>query len=104
MTDATFKDDIKIDEKIKKTTMLPKKYKVVILNDDQTPMEWVIGVLVDTFKHTHTKAEALTLAIHSDGSAVAGIYSYEIAEQKSVEAMTRSRNNGFPLQIKLEED
>ena len=51
MTDATFKDDIKIDEKIKKTTMLPKKYKVVILNDDQTPMEWVIGVLVDTFKH-----------------------------------------------------
>jgi ATP-dependent Clp protease adapter protein ClpS len=44
------------------------------------------------------------LTIHGEGSGVAGIYSYEIAEQKSVEAMTRSRNNGFPLQIKLEED
>ena len=104
MTDATFKEDIKLDEKIKKTTMPPKKYKVVILNDDQTPMEWVIGVLVDTFKHTHETAEQLTLAIHKEGSAVAGIYSYEIAEQKSVEATMLSRNNGFPLAFKLEQE
>lgn len=102
MTDSTFKEDIKLDEKIKKKTAMPRRYKVIVLNDDQTPMEWVISILTEVFKHTHSKAEALTLAIHSEGSAIAGIYSYEIAEQKSVEATLLSRNNGFPLAFKLE--
>lgn len=102
MTDATFKEDIKLDEKIKKETELPRRYKVIVLNDDQTPMEWVISILTEIFKHTQSKAQELTLAIHSDGSAIAGIYSYEIAEQKSVEATMLSRNNGFPLAFKLE--
>jgi ATP-dependent Clp protease adaptor protein ClpS len=65
-------------------------------------MEWVISILTEIFKHTHSKAQELTLAIHSEGSAIAGIYSYEIAEQKSVEATMLSRNNGFPLAFKLE--
>jgi len=102
MTDTTFKEDIKLDEKIKKETELPRRYKVIILNDDLTPMEWVISILTEIFKHTQSKAQELTLAIHSDGSAIAGIYSYEIAEQKSVEATMLSRNNGFPLAFKLE--
>lgn len=101
-TDTTFKEDIKLDEKIKKETELPRRYKVIILNDDLTPMEWVISILTEIFKHTQSKAQELTLAIHSDGSAIAGIYSYEIAEQKSVEATMLSRNNGFPLAFKLE--
>ncbi len=104
MTDEIYKEDIKLDEKIKKETILPKKYKVIILNDDLTPMEWVISILTEIFKHTHSKAEALTLAIHSEGSAIVGIYSYEIAEQKSVEATTLSRGNGFPLAFKLEQE
>lgn len=102
MTDAIFKEDIKLDEKIKKETELPRRYKVIVLNDDQTPMEWVISILTEIFKHTQSKAQELTLAIHSEGSAIAGIYSYEIAEQKSVEATMLSRNNGFPLAFKLE--
>ena len=102
MTDATFKEDIKLAEKIKKEIGLPKRYKVIILNDDLTPMEWVISILTEIFKHTQSQAQELTLAIHSDGSAIAGIYSYEIAEQKSVEATMLSRNNGFPLAFKLE--
>tara|TARA_B100000902_G_scaffold163344_1_gene158522 strand:- start:9013 stop:9330 length:318 start_codon:yes stop_codon:yes gene_type:complete len=104
MTDATFKEDIKLDEKIKKETLLPKKYKVIVLNDNQTPMEWVISILTEIFKHSQAQAEQLTLAIHSEGSAIAGIYSYEIAEQKSVEATMLSRNNGFPLAFKLEQE
>lgn len=76
--------------------------KNLVFNGDQTPMEWVISILIQTFKHTQTKAQELTLAIHSDGSAIVGIYSYEIAEQKSVEATMLSRNNGFPLAFKLE--
>ena len=64
MTDATFKEDIKLDEKIKKETELPRRYKVIVLNDDQTPMEWVISILTEIFKHTQSKAQELTLAIH----------------------------------------
>jgi len=95
-------EDIKLDETLKKQPTLPKKYKVVVLNDDATPMDWVVSILIQIFKHTHTSAEAITIAIHNEGSAIAGIYSYEVAEQKSVEATVLSRQNGFPLAFKLE--
>ena len=99
-----FVDDIQIDEVVKKKAQEPLRYKVVLLNDDQTPVEWVIKVLADIFKHTNETAEKITLTIHNEGSGVAGIYTYEIAEQKVIEATTESRNHGFPLQIKLEEE
>lgn len=95
--------DVVIDEKIKRTVKEPSKYNVIMLNDDATPMEWVIGVLKEIFKHSDTDAEALTMKIHNEGSAVAGTYKYEVAEQKSVEAVSASRNHGFPLQLKVEE-
>jgi|TARA_R110002124_G_scaffold90240_1_gene230384 ATP-dependent Clp protease adaptor protein ClpS len=96
--------DVQIDEKIKQSALIPKKFKVVLLNDDSTPMDWVVGILVDIFKHSETTAQVLMLAVHEDGSAVAGIYTYEIAEQKSVEAINLSRDNGFPLGFKLEQE
>jgi ATP-dependent Clp protease adaptor protein ClpS len=99
-----FVDDIQIDEVVKKKAQEPLRYKVVLLNDDQTPVEWVIRVLADIFKHTNETAEKITLTIHTEGSGIAGIYTYEIAEQKVIEATTESRNHGFPLQIKLEEE
>lgn len=95
---------VKIDEKIKKKAVEPPKYKVIFLNDDHTPIEWVIELLIDIFKHTHETAEKITLTIHSEGSGVAGIYSYEIAEQKALEATTASRNRGFPLQIRIDKE
>jgi ATP-dependent Clp protease adaptor protein ClpS len=99
-----FVNDVQIDEVVKKKAEEPLRYKVVLLNDDQTPVEWVIKVLTDIFKHTNDTAEKITLTIHNEGSGVAGIYTYEIAEQKTIEATTESRNHGFPLQIKLEEE
>ena len=99
-----FVNDIQIDEVVKKKAEEPLRYKVVLLNDDQTPVEWVIKVLTDIFKHTNDTAEKITLTIHNEGSGIAGIYTYEIAEQKVIEATTESRNHGFPLQIKLEEE
>jgi ATP-dependent Clp protease adaptor protein ClpS len=99
-----FIEDVQIDERIKKVTQEPIKYKVVLLNDDQTPVDWVVRVLTEIFKHTNDTAEKITLTIHNEGSGVAGIYTFEIAEQKSIEATTASRNHGFPLQIKLEEE
>lgn len=95
--------DVVIDEKIKKITKEPVNYNVIMLNDDSTPMEWVMGILKQIFKHTDSTAEALTMTIHNDGSAVVGTYKYEIAEQKSIETVNASRNHGFPLQLKIEE-
>ncbi|MDB4257142.1 ATP-dependent Clp protease adaptor ClpS [bacterium] len=95
--------EVVIDEKIKRIVKEPPKYNVIMLNDDATPMEWVMGVLKEIFKHSDTDAEALTMKIHNEGSAVVGTYKYEVAEQKSIEAVTASRNHGFPLQLKIEE-
>jgi ATP-dependent Clp protease adaptor protein ClpS len=96
--------DIQIDEKIKQKLEEPKRWKVVLLNDDSTPMDFVIGVLTEIFKHSQETAKAITLEIHTQGSGIAGVYSFEIAEAKAVEATQLARGNGFPLQIKMEEE
>ena len=96
--------DVQIDEKIKKQVSQPKKYNVIFMNDDLTPMDWVISVLKEIYKHSQETAEYLTLTIHNDGAAVVGTYSYEIAEQKSLDTVNISRSNGFPLQVKLEQE
>jgi ATP-dependent Clp protease adaptor protein ClpS len=96
--------DVQIDEKIKQKLEEPKRWKVVLLNDDSTPMEFVVGVLTEIFKHTQETAKSITLEIHTQGSGIAGVYSFEIAEAKAVEATQLARGNGFPLQIKMEEE
>jgi ATP-dependent Clp protease adaptor protein ClpS len=96
--------DIQLDEKIKVTISEPKRWKVILLNDDSTPMEFVIGVLTEIFKHTQDTAREIMLDVHETGSGVAGVYSFEIAEAKAVEATNLARTNGHPLQIKLEEE
>lgn len=99
-TEAT----VKIDEKIKKQASEPPRYKVVLLNDDHTPIEWVIQLLTDIFKHSPETAEKITLTIHTEGSGIAGVYTHEIAEQKLVEATTASRNHGFPLELRIDSE
>jgi ATP-dependent Clp protease adaptor protein ClpS len=96
--------EIQIDEKIKQKVQEPKKWKVVFLNDETTPMDFVVGVLTETFKHTQETAKKITLEIHTEGSGIAGVYSFEIAEAKAVEATQLARANAFPLQIKMEEE
>ena len=96
--------EVKIDEKIKQKIVEPKRWKVVFLNDDHTPVDFVIELLLNIFKHTQETAKTITLEIHNSGSGIAGVYSFEIAEIKSVEATALARSNGFPLQIKMEEE
>ena len=96
--------DIKLDEKIKQKVVEPKKWKVILLNDDHTPMDFVVGILTQVFKHSEDSARDITLQIHQQGSAVAGTYTFEIAEAKAVESTNLARASGFPLQIKLEEE
>jgi|TARA_B100000780_G_scaffold278320_1_gene251452 ATP-dependent Clp protease adaptor protein ClpS len=99
-----FDVDVEIDEVIKQQLTEPSKYKVIFFNDDNTPVEWVVEMLTNIFKHQLEAAEKLTLQIHEEGSSTVGIYTYEVAEQKAVEATTASREQGYPLQIKVEEE
>jgi ATP-dependent Clp protease adaptor protein ClpS len=96
--------DVEIDEKIKIKVTEPNMYKVVFLNDDATPMDFVIEILTGIFRHSTETARDITMEIHDQGSSVVGIYNFEIAEQKAVEATTLSRSHGFPLQIKVEQE
>lgn len=96
--------DIKLDERIKVRVTEPKRWKVIFLNDDTTPIEFVVSLLVEVFKHTADTAKDVTMQVHETGSGIAGVYSFEIAEAKAVEATQLARTNGYPLQIKLEEE
>jgi ATP-dependent Clp protease adaptor protein ClpS len=100
----TVDSDVKIDEKVKQKIEEPKRWKVILLNDDYTPMEFVIQVLQEIFKHSQDTATNITMQIHNEGSGIAGVYNFEIAEVKAVEATTLARSNGFPLQVKMEEE
>lgn len=92
----------------KKTTQRqlkePSKFKVIFLNDDVTPMEFVVGLIMSVFKHNESEAIRLTMEIHTQGKSVVGIYPFEIAEQKSIDATTLARYNNFPLIIKVESE
>jgi ATP-dependent Clp protease adaptor protein ClpS len=97
-----------IETVVKEKTLVqispPSLYKVIFLNDDTTPMEHVIELLISIFGHTQDSATDVTLEIHNTGSGVAGIYSFEIAEQKALEATEVSRNNSYPLRVKVERE
>lgn len=86
-----------VDDKIKE----PGKYKVLVYNDDVTTVEFVMEMLVTVFKHNETSAFDLTVKIHNEGKAVAGIYRHEVAEQKVLDATNMSRAHDFPLVIRM---
>lgn len=96
--------EVKIEEKVVVSLQPPKLWKVIFLNDDQTPMDLVIELLTTIFRHNETSAKEITMEIHNTGSGVAGIYPYEIAEQRSIEATTIARGNGAPLRIQVEQE
>ena len=77
----------------------PRKYKVIYHNDNYTPMEFVTWSLMEFFNRTEIDAQSLTLQVHKVGSAVAGIYDYQIAEQKIWEVLTSAKENQFPLRV-----
>lgn len=99
-TDATIEKKKATSKKLQ----VPKKWKVIFCNDDVTPMTFVIAVLVGIFNHDEKTATHLTMDVHNKGSAIVGIYNFEIAEQKAIDATNVARANGYPLVIKVEEE
>ena len=80
----------------------PPLYRVIYINDNVTTVEFVVQTLVDIFNHSPESAEAVTMKIHEEGSGIAAVLPYEMAEQKGVEVTQLARANGFPLTVKLE--
>ena len=77
----------------------PRKYKVIYHNDDYTPMEFVTWSLMEFFNKTEIEAQSITLEVHKMGYAVAGVYDYQMAEQKIYEVLITAKENEFPLQV-----
>ena len=91
-------------EKPDPKTKKPPMYKVLLLNDDFTPMEFVVHILERFFQIGREKAISIMLDVHQKGLAVVGVYSSEVAETKVTQVMDYSRKNQHPLQCKMEKE
>jgi ATP-dependent Clp protease adaptor protein ClpS len=83
-------------------TKRPPYFKVVLLNDDYTPMDFVVFVLKDIFRLTHEASVNIMLEIHNKGAGVCGIFTRDVAETKAELVITLSRRNEYPLQCRVE--
>ena len=94
------------DFDLQETTKLayPKKYRVYMLNDDYTSMDFVVDVLISIFHKSYEESEKIMLEIHKKDRGLCGIYSYEIAETKVIQVLKRAKENGFPLKSIMEEE
>ena len=108
LIEMTRKKDIDQDALVltqtKPKTKKPSMYKVLLLNDDFTPMEFVVHILERFFNIDHQQAVSIMLTIHQKGLAVVGVYPHEIAETKVAQVMEFSRKNQHPLQCTMEKE
>jgi ATP-dependent Clp protease adaptor protein ClpS len=89
-------EEIKIEE--------PKMYKVILLNDDYSTMDFVIEVLMKVFRKTLEQSTVIMLNIHNNGQEVCGVYTHEIALTKSAQVRNMARARNFPLKAIVQED
>ena len=82
----------------------PKKYKVFLLNDDYTSMDFVIDVLMGIFHKSYEDAQRIMLEVHEKDKGLCGVYSYEVAETKVMQVKRKAKDNGFPLRAMMEEE
>ena len=91
-----------ITEKTRVKVKEPKRYKVIMHNDDFTSMEFVIFVLMNIFNKNEMEANDLMMKVHKGGSAMVGTYSYDIARSKVEESTLLARQEGFPFKVTME--
>ena len=96
--------DTSVVVKTRSKTQRPPLYKVLLLNDDYTPMEFVVHVLERFFGMNHAQAFEIMLTVHKSGLAVVGVFSHEIAETKVTQVMDFARRHQHPLQCTMERE
>lgn len=102
MAQQPYDDNNLVLEVVKPKLKPPKRYQVVLLNDDFTPMDFVVEVLTRFFGMDESKANTVMLAVHTQGKGICGVYSKEVAEMKVVQVNQFARNHQHPLQCEME--
>ena len=97
-------NDTAIATRTSPKTKKPSMYKVLLLNDDYTPMEFVIRILEGIFHKTGEEATRIMLHVHQKGVGVCGVYTYDIAETKVAQVVDIARRNEHPLQCTMEKE
>ena len=100
----SFGDDSELDTLLETRVRKAPRYAVIMLNDDKTPMAFVVGILMLLFEMNQDEATAVMWQIHTEGSAVCGVYSLQVAETKVAEVFELAEANDFPLQCALERE
>ena len=90
--------------RVRPKTKKPEMYKVLLLNDDYTPMEFVVQVLQDVFRRDRDTATRIMLHVHQKGVGVCGVFTYEVAETKVARVVELARQNQHPLQCTMERE
>lgn len=93
----------KVSESRREATRQPPLYKVLLLNDDYTPMDFVIHVLERFFAMNRERATVIMLKVHNEGAGLAGVYPKDLAETKVHQVVEFARSNQYPLQCVMEE-
>jgi ATP-dependent Clp protease adaptor protein ClpS len=92
-----------VKERVRHEAKEPTLYSVVLLNDDYTPMQFVVDVLEEVFQKSPAVAHGIMMQVHLQGRGVAGVYPWEVAETKVDTLLTRARRDGHPLQATIED-
>lgn len=90
--------------KTREKTKKPSMYRVILMNDDYTPMEFVISILMGIFKKSQEEATQVMLNVHQTGIGTCGVYTFEVAETKVAQVMDAAKRNMHPLQCTLEKE
>jgi len=96
------KTDGELLERTRQETKKPELYKVSLLNDDYTTMEFVVDILESVFHKQPAEAFRIMMAVHTQGKGLCGVYPHEVAETKVDAVMERAREHGFPLRAAME--
>ncbi len=89
-------------ERTKRETKKPELYRVLLLNDDYTTMDFVVQILETVFNKAPAEAYRIMMAVHTQGKGLCGVYSHEVAETKVANVIDLARANGFPLLAAME--
>ncbi len=89
-------------ERTRQETKKPELFKVLLLNDDYTTMEFVIEILESVFYKAPAEAYRIMMAVHTQGQGLCGVYPFEVAETKVATVVDLARSNGFPLRATME--
>ena len=103
MSDQTPRTTGDVLEKTETRLKQPEQFQVILLNDDYTPMDFVVAVLESVFNRAPAEAYRIMMQVHLQGRGVAGIYTHDVAETKATTVVELAQEEGYPLQATLEQ-